>query len=120
MLEGTVTRGLSAWVRLGVADARANPVAAYVGGGAVATLGEWRLGLAAAYARLGQAARETLGAPGRAHRGETVLELTAQRPVAPWLNIQPDLQYVIHPGWAPGARDTLVAGLRFSLAIPDN
>ncbi len=120
MLEGTVTRRLSTWVRLGVADARANPVAAYVGGGAVATLGAWRLGLAAAHARLGQAARETLVAPGRARRAETVIELTAQRSVAPWLNIQPDLQYVIHPGWAPGAPDTLVAGLRFSLAIPDN
>jgi porin len=120
MLEGAVTRKLSAWVRLGIADARANPVAAYAGGGAVATLGDWRLGIAAAHARLGQAARETQVTPGRARRAETVLELTAQRPIAPWLNIQPDLQYVIHPGWAPGAPNTLVFGLRFSLAIPDS
>ena len=77
-------------------------------------------GIAAAHARLGQAARETQVAPGRARRAETVLELTAQRPIAPWLNIQPDLQYVIHPGWAPGAPNTLIFGLRFSLAMPDS
>lgn len=120
MLEGAVARGLSAWVRVGTADARANPVAMYLGGGAVATLGEWRLGLAAAHARLGKSARATLLAPHWARGGETVIELTAQRPVTPWLNIQPDLQYVIHPGWDHALHNTLVAGLRFSLAIPDS
>jgi porin len=118
MIEGAVTRKVSAWIRFGIADARVNPVETYVGGGAVATVGKWRFGLAAAHARLGQAARRALLAPSRAHPAETVIELTAQRPLAPWLNIQPDLQYVIHPGWAPGARNTLVTGLRFSMAIP--
>lgn len=120
MLEGAVTRKLSAWIRLGTADARANPIAAYAGGGAVLTLGDWRLGIAAAHARLGQAARQMLLAPDRARRAETVIELTAQRPLARWLNIQPDLQYVIHPGWVPGTHNVLVAGLRFSMAIPDS
>lgn len=119
MLEGAVTRNLSAWVRLGIADSRANPIAAYVGGGAVATVGRWRIGFAAAHARLGSAARRTLFAPERARRAETVLELTAQRQLAPWFNIQPDLQYVIHPGWDRSLHNTLVAGLRFSFAIPD-
>jgi porin len=119
MLEGAVTRKLSAWIRLGVADARANPVAAYLGGGAVATVGQWRVGFAAAHARLGAAARRALFAPERARRAETVLELTAQRQLAPWFNIQPDLQYVIHPGWDRGLHNTLVAGMRFSFAIPE-
>lgn len=119
MLEGAVTRKLSAWIRFGVADSRANPVAAYLGGGAVATVGEWRIGLAAAHARLGSSARRTLFAPDRARRAETVLELTAQRQLAPWFNIQPDLQYVIHPGWDRSLHNTLVAGMRFSFAIPE-
>ncbi|WP_147160918.1 carbohydrate porin [Novosphingobium sediminis] len=119
MLEGALTRKLSAWIRFGIADARANPVAAYLGGGAVATLGNWRVGVAAAHARLGEAAQQTLFAPERARLGETVLEFTAQRQLAPWLNIQPDLQYVIHPGWDHTARNTLVLGMRFSLAIPE-
>jgi porin len=120
LVEGAVTKQISAWLRLGTADARANPVAAYVGGGAVATLGEWRLGLAAAHARLGKAARRTLFAPDHARRAETVIELTAQRPVASWLLVQPDLQYVVHPGWNPTARSALVAGLRLSFALPDS
>ncbi len=120
MLEGSVTRKLGAWVRAGTADSRANPVSVYVGGGAVATLGDWRIGFAAAHARLGKAARHTLFAPQTARSGETVLELTAQRPVAPWLNIQPDVQYIVHPGWDRRLPGALVAGLRFSLAIPDS
>lgn len=119
MLEGAITRKIAGWIRAGVADARANPVTSYVGGGAVATFGAWRIGLAGAHARLGRAARETILAPRFARSGETVLELTAQRPVAPWLNIQPDLQYVIHPGWDHRLRNALVVGLRFSIAIPD-
>lgn len=119
MLEGAVTRQLSAWIRFGIADSRANPVAAYLGGGAVATVGEWRMGFAVAHARLGSAARRTLFAPDRARRAETVLELTAQRQLAPWFNIQPDLQYVIHPGWDRSAHSALIAGMRFSFAIPE-
>jgi porin len=120
MVEGVITRGVSAWLRIGAADARANPVASYAAGGFVATLGEWRLGLAAAHARLGAAAQRMLYAPQRAHRAETVVELTAQRALAPWLQIQPDMQYVAHPGWDRTARSALVAGLRFSIAIPED
>ena len=119
MLEGAVTRKLSAWIRLGAADSRANPVAAYAAGGAVAMAGKWRIGLAAAHARLGHAARAALFAPQRAKHAETVLELTAQRPVTPWFNVQPDIQYIIHPGWDRTARSSLVTGLRLSFAIPD-
>ena len=73
-----------------------------------------------AHARLGKAARRTLFAPDHARRAETVIELTAQRPVASWLLVQPDLQYVVHPGWNPTARSALVAGLRLSFALPDS
>lgn len=119
MVEGAISRGISAWLRVGTADARANPISHYAAGGAVASVGNWRLGLAAAYARIGNPAVRTLYAPDRAHRGETVLELTVQRAVTPWLQVQPDLQYVIHPGWDRSIRNALVAGLRFSLAIPE-
>jgi porin len=119
MLEGAVTRRLSAWVRFGIADSRANPVSAYLGGGASMTAGQWRLGIAAAHARLGAAAQRTLFAPDSARRAETVLELTAQRKLTRWLNIQPDLQYLIHPGWDASASNVLIGGLRLSFAIPE-
>ena len=120
MMEGAVGRGVTMWLRIGAADARANPIAAYLGGGAVAKLGNWRLGVAAAHARLGEAARRTLFAPDRARRAETVIELTGQHPVTPWLQVQPDLQYVIHPGWDRTIPNALVAGLRISLAYPQD
>ena len=118
MLEGAVTSKLSTWVRFGAADSRANPVSVYIGGGAVAIAGDWRLGLAAAHARLGHAARQTYQTPQRPHLGETVIEFTAQRPLTSWLRIQPDLQYVVNPGWDRALHNMLIAGLRFSLAIP--
>ena len=120
MLEGAVTPKLSAWLRIGAANARANPISSYIGGGAVATLGEWRLGLAAAHARLGHSARQVLTSPLRARLGETVIELSAQRPVTSWLQVQPDLQYIVHPGWDRTLHNTLVVGMRFSLALPSS
>jgi porin len=119
MAEGALGRGVNAWARIGAADARANPIAAYAGGGVVVERGGWRLGVAAAHARLGSAARRTLHSPIRARQAETVIEATAQRPLAKWLLIQPDLQYVIHPGWDSTVRNTLVAGLRLIVALPD-
>jgi len=120
MVEGAVARGISAWLRIGASDARANPIGAYLGGGAVATMGEWRLGLAAAHARLGRAARRTLYGPKGTRLAETVVELTVQRAVTSWLQIQPDIQYVVNPGWDRMAHNALVAGLRFSVAIPQD
>jgi porin len=118
MVEGAIARGVSVWLRIGAADSRANPIGSYAGGGAVAIVNGWRLGVAAGHARLGSAARRNLYVGGHAARAETVVELTAQRAITNWLQIQPDLQYVVHPGWNPAADNVLVAGLRFSLALP--
>jgi porin len=38
--------------------------------------------------------------------------------LAPGVIVQPDLQYVINPGWEPTRRDALVAGVRFRFAWP--
>ena len=46
---------------------------------------------------------------------ETTLELTWRLPVADWLTLQPDLQYVISPGFDAALDDALVVGLRFEL-----
>jgi porin len=55
--------------------------------------------------------------------GETYVEATYQYAVTPWLQVQPDAQYVFHPGGgvpnpnAPGSRirDELVLGLRTNI-----
>ncbi len=43
---------------------------------------------------------------------EVVLELTYVITPRPWLNLQPDIQWFIHPGLSPTADDTLYLGLR--------
>ncbi len=43
---------------------------------------------------------------------EAVLEGTYQVNLAPWLSVQPDLQYIIHPGGSARFDNTLVLGLR--------
>lgn len=47
---------------------------------------------------------------------ETGLEITFSDQLAPWLRIQPDLQYVIHPAGDPNARPAVVFGLRVALS----
>lgn len=46
-----------------------------------------------------------------------VLEWTYLTRVIPWLNLQPDLQYVISPGAAPNRDDAWVLGLRTDIAL---
>lgn len=48
---------------------------------------------------------------------ETVLEFTYLTKVIPWLNIQPDIQYVISPGANPNTSDALVLGLRTYITL---
>ena len=43
---------------------------------------------------------------------EAVLETTYQINIAPWLQLQPDLQYIVHPGGSPRYGDALVVGTR--------
>ena len=125
MVERKLTRepvggaqGLSGWVRAGFADDRFNPIASYVGGGLVYTgpfkgRDEDRLGLAVArveFASRFRRAAELAGEP--VGEGETNIELTYRLPIAPWLTLQPDVQYVIDPGGVRGRRDALVVGIR--------
>lgn len=43
---------------------------------------------------------------------EAILELTYQANLAPWLQVQPDLQYIFHPGGSPRYDDALLLGVR--------
>jgi porin len=52
-----------------------------------------------------------------AERAETALELTYLVAPAPWLSVQPDLQYVIDPGTDGALDDALVLGLRVQIAL---
>jgi porin len=122
--EGEDGQGLGAFVQLGCADPHRNQIGRYWGAGLSYTgLIPGRnhdvTGLAVASARNGghfrhyQATIE--GTP--AEHAETVIEATYLAEVFPWLTVQPDLQYVIHPGTEPTLDNALVAGVRVEIVF---
>lgn len=122
LLGSTLARrdkgALLGWLRIGVASDRTNPIGLYLGGGAAWRTVRHEIGLAVAHAQLGTPGRRArLAAEGGTDRAETTIELTYARPVTSWLTVQPDLQYVINPGWRPSRQDALVAGIRFSFSL---
>jgi porin len=118
MLEHAAERpedndGLDAWARVGVASDTVNPVSLYLGGGATYGNAGRKFGLAVAHARLGDPAIVAGTGVRAPNRAETAIEATASFRISDQVTIQPDLQYVINPGWEPSRSDALVAGIRF-------
>jgi len=109
---------LSAFIRLGVANGDLNRFDRYLGAGLVARglLGDDELGIAIAQAYTGDAYRSLAAQSGMpADRVEHNVELTWRIPVAEWLALQPDVQYIVNPGTDPQRRDALVVGVRFEI-----
>ncbi len=117
LVEGPLGRGIDGWARVGVADARANPIGLYLGGGIAHGPAHSRIGLAVAHARLGAPARRTLIEGRVADRAETALELTWAHRLMDGVIIQPAVQYVIDPGWDPATRNALIIGTRLRFAL---
>jgi len=106
---GTDDQGLTAFTRIMGAPSDRNLVDFYVDGG-FSFKGPFegrdddQVGLAFAYGRISANAarldadlRRAL--PGRPVRDqETAIELTYMAQVTPWWQLQPDLQYIVHPG----------------------
>ncbi|WP_232475872.1 carbohydrate porin [Flavisphingomonas formosensis] len=115
-LLGTEARGLTGFVRLGTAAGRYNGFSRFLGMGIVAKgwLGG-ETGIALAHAATSPAARRA--DPGVVRRGETAIELTYQRRLTRWLTVQPDMQYIVHPGADASLRNALVFGLRLIATI---
>ena len=100
--------------------------------GAIPGRGGDTLGLGLAYLRIGDAARGydrdfafATNAPYPVRDKELVLEATYQAQIAGWWQVQPDLQYVIHPGGnvpnpndpAATIRNATVLGLRTTITF---
>ena len=109
---------LNFWLRGGFANAHAQSIVGYVGGGVVqqgtiSGRSDDRLGLAIAHAIIGDPAVLALGV----HHAETSFELTYQAKISRRFVIQPDLDYIYHPAGIRGAQDSIGVGLRFVYAI---
>jgi porin len=75
-------------------------------------------GIAVARAHVSQdysASQVAQGAPPSS--AETVLEATYKVQLAPWWNVQPDIQYIITPGGVEGSPNAVVLGVRTTVAF---
>jgi porin len=112
--------GLSGWIRLGLANGRIDRVANYLGGGLVYTglvpgRDKDEVGIALMRAGFGGPARLAAERNGvRMGGAETTFEAAYRYAFRDWLNIQPDVQYVIHPGGDLALGNALVVGLRLA------
>lgn len=109
---------LNFWVRAGFANAQAQPIAGYVGGGIVqqGTISgrpDDRLGIAIAHAIIGEPAIRALGL----HHAETSFEITYQAKISRRFVIQPDVDYIHHPAGISRAPDSVGIGVRFVYAV---
>jgi porin len=109
-VPGTEDQGLSAFFRAGGVPNDRNLISFYADGGLlykglVPRRPDDKIGIAAAYARVGNNARgldQDIGFFGNflypVRSGETAIEMMYQAQLAPWWMLQPELQYIIRPG----------------------
>jgi porin len=135
----TKDQGLGVFLRLAGTPSDRNQVDFYADGGInykglLPGRGDDVLGLGVAYARIGDAARgldrdlnvfNGTNRPVRDH--EMAVELTYRAQVTPWWTVQPDLQFILHPGGhvpdptdptgTRAIRDAVVVGARTGIAF---
>lgn len=105
---------LRGFARIGVASGDVNPFSKFVSGGLTYEYSAGNtFGLAVAHAALSKdykAANPGLGS------GETVFEATYAHALSDWLEVQPNVQWVINPSADPVTNDAVALGLRFVVA----
>jgi porin len=112
---------LTAFAQFGLGDGRVNQIGGYLGGGLtldapVRGRTQDMLGVAIAAARNGSHYEDAQAGVGIAVAGETTVELTYLAQLSSWLSVQPDAQYVIHPGGMQGVRNAVVLGIRAAVS----
>lgn len=86
--------------------------------GLIPTRDDDTLGVGFAYAQLTSGAKDAAVNEGSVGvRSEMVLEATYQAQITKWLSVQPDLQFIIHPGGTQDLDNALVIGGRLSVTF---
>ena len=128
--ENVSQQGLGVFYRVGTAPDDRNRISFYSEGGLsyqglLPGRDEDLFGMGIAYSQISEDVRQS----GRDDRDinrttgivlqdyETVLELTYQIAITPWWKIQPDIQYILHPGGSSTIDDAVVLGCRFNLSF---
>ena len=117
-------RQVNAFFRAGLSDGDTTPfrggwqagllVAPAISGrpGSAISLGVNQAYVTSKFRRKAAEEGDTLGS------SESAVELTYQDKVAPFLTVQPDVQYVINPGANRATRNALLMGLRVIVSVP--
>lgn len=119
VVEQRIAAGIDAFLRAGFAEQDRSVVSLGIDAGvnftgAIPGRPEDVLGLGLIYARISRAFASSQ--PDRPHWGhETVIEATYKIVIAPWCSLQPDLQYLLHPGGSTGTPNALVLAMRVDL-----
>jgi porin len=115
-------RGLDAFFNFGIADARVNDVDRSMNAGLAWTgLSDGRpkdkLGFGIGVVRAGGPFQLAQLAEGNAVHGyETSFELTYRAVLSDWLTVQPNIQYIVHPGFDRAIKNDLLFGLHFEMS----
>ncbi len=103
-VPGTDDQGAAIFLRMATSPSDRNPISAYVDGGVsfkglVPGRPNDTAGLAAAYGRASSRLEQIDAQPGAIVRDyQALIEATYQFTVVPGFTLQPDLQYIVHPG----------------------
>lgn len=114
---------INGFLQVGLGDPRVDRVGSYIGFGLAAdglnsSRPNDRMGIAIAIAKNGSHFQNASSAAGTPYdSAETALEFTYVTEATRWLAIQPDLQYVIHPGATPGTPDALVFQIKIEASF---
>lgn len=117
-VEQPLVRGLNSWWRVGFCPQSYNPLSIYTDGGIVYTglipgRKNDKTGVAFCYGQVSSGYMNlgnAQGIPGPSF--EAVIEFTHSIRLAPAIALQPDIQYILHPGGTQQYGNALVIGMR--------
>lgn len=121
LAEWPLPGGITPFLRAGVSDGDTGPFsggwqAGFLAEGPFPGRPDGQLSLGVAQGMVGGSARRAAAAAGQPLRvRETGWELTYADRIAPWLTVQPDVQYVRRAGKATDPRDAVVLTLRLTV-----
>lgn len=113
-------RGVTAFARIGISDGKTSIFkggwqAGVLAAGVFKSRPESQASFGVAQGALAGGFRNILNVGGtRPAKAESMIEATYSDRIAPFLTVQPDILYVVHPGGDARAKDALVLNLRFT------
>ena len=115
--------GLSYFFRFGISDKNVNQVDKYIGGGIVHSgifplLLNDQMGVAIAAAHYSDKFKQAILKDGeKLDSWEIAIELSYRAEINGWFSLQPDLQYIINPGFNSVLKNSVTFGLRTEICF---